>query len=120
LLQRDRDVPVSGGVLRTELTEFGVSFRRQFTFEDDVGYSGTYVVSADVWFGGDGAATRADEQLWGYAGPARPTVSNTTHPEIANWGGHVLTWAAQIERMSSFSAFHEPRPVGLSIGASNI
>jgi hypothetical protein len=98
---------------------YGLSFSRQFSLESDSDDVGLASISLAVDFGGDDVEAWPVDQLWGYAGRRRD-VSNTHHPEIANWAGHVPAWALQLRTRPAFRAFTELRPVRISVDQSDI
>jgi hypothetical protein len=98
---------------------YGLSFSRQFSLESDSDDVGLASISLAVDFDGDDVEAWPVDQLWGYAGRRRD-VSNTHHPEIANWAGHVPAWALQLRTRPAFRAFTELRPVRISVDQSDI
>ena len=100
---------------------YALSFSRQFSLEsDDDDYVGMNGVSLAIDFDGDHLDTWAVDQLWGYAGHRRHDVSDVQHPEIANWGGHVSSWALQLRNGPAFRAFAQLRPVRIIVEQSDI
>lgn len=100
---------------------YGLSFSRQFSLEsNDDDYVGMNGISLAIDFDGDDLDTWPVDQLWGYAGRRRHDVSDVHHPEIANWAGHVSSWALQLRKRPAFRAFAQLRPVRIIVEQSDI
>ena len=105
---------------RGEPVRYGLSFTRQFGLESGDDYAGMNGVTLSIDFDGNELHTWPIDQLWGYAGPRREDVSDEHHPEIANWAGHVPSWALRLRARPAFTAFAELQPVRIVVEQSDI